>query len=286
MSNSGSVAAPAGVAAPRRALGTRFATGVIGGALVVGFVLAGPPWLAAGLSAVAVVGLVEFYRMAERAGYRPVWEAGIAAAVLFIVGAAYPSAWVGFVVPALAVYTMLVQLRGGRAERGLANAGVTLLGALYVGYLMSYLMRLRVLPFGPAHAPSALPALLVIGAVWASDTAAYFVGLAWGRRKLLPSVSPQKSVEGAAAAIAAGGIFGAVFAAAAGLPLAIASAVGGVCALAAVFGDLWESAVKREGGVKDAGGVLPGHGGVLDRFDGLLFAAAVGYAIMLWWPGF
>jgi phosphatidate cytidylyltransferase len=155
-----------------------------------------------------------------------------------------------------------------------------------VGYLLSYLMRLRVLPFGPTDAPSALPALLVIGSVWTSETAAYFVGLAWGRRKLLPSVSPHKSVEGAVAALAAGVIFGAAFAAATGrLPLPFASAVGGVCALAAVCGDLWESAIKREGGVKDASGVLPGHGGVLDRFDGLLFAGAVGYAILLWWPG-
>ena len=273
MSNSGSVAAPARVAPAGRALGTRFATGVVGGALVVGFVLAGPPWLAAGLAAVAVAGLVEFYRMAERAGYRPVWEAGFAAAILFIFAAAYPSKWESFIVPALAVYTMLDQLRRGQVGRGLANAGVTLLGAVYVGYLLSYLMRLRVLPFGPTHASSALPALLVIGCVWASETAAYFVGLAWGRRKLLPGVSPHKSVEGAVAALAAGVIFGAVFAAATGrVPLPFASFVGGVCALAAVCGDLWESAIKREGGVKDASGVAvayvyyeertgPTHGG-------------------------
>jgi len=282
---SGRVAVPV-PAAPQRALGTRAITGVLGGALVVAFVLAGAPWLVVGLSAVALVGLVEFYRMAERAGYRPVWEAGLIAGVLFVAGAAYPAAWQSFVVPALLVYTVLVQLRRGRAERGLANAGVTLLGALYVGYLLSYLVRLRVLPFGPAHAASPLPPLLVIGAVWASDTAAYFVGLAWGRRKLLPTVSPHKSVEGAVAAVAAGLLFGGVFATATALPVGVASAVGGVCALAAVCGDLWESAIKREVGVKDAGGVLPGHGGVLDRFDGLLFAAAVGYAIMVWWAGF
>jgi len=286
VSNSGRVAVPAQAAPRERALGTRLVTGVLGGALVVGFVLAGAPWLVVGLAAVAVVGLAEFYRMAERAGYRPVWEAGMAAGVLFIVGAAYPGAWPPFVVPALLGYTVLVQLRRGRAERSLANAGVTLLGAVYVGYLLGYLMQLRVLPFGPAHAASPLPALLVIGAVWASDTAAYFVGLAWGRRKLLPMVSPHKSVEGAVAALAAGLLFGAVFAAATALPVALACVVGGVCALAAVCGDLWESAIKREVGVKDAGGVLPGHGGILDRFDGLLFAAVAGYAIMLAWPGF
>jgi phosphatidate cytidylyltransferase len=61
--------------------------------------------------------------------------------------------------------------------------------------------------------------------------------------------------------------------------------VGALSALAGIGGDLWESAIKREAGVKDAGWVLPGHGGVLDRFDGLLFAAAIGYLIMRWWPG-
>ncbi len=286
MSNTGQVAVPAPAVPRERALGTRLITGVLGGALVVAFVLAGVPWLVVGLSAVAVVGLAEFYRMAERAGYRPVWEAGFAAGVLFVVGAAYPAGWQSLVVPALLGYTVLVQLRRGRAERGLANAGVTLLGAVYVGYLLSYLVRLRVLPFGPAHLSSAGPTLLVIGAVWASDTAAYFVGLAWGRRKLLPMVSPHKSVEGAVAAVAAGLLFGAVFAVVTALPVVLACVVGAMCALAAIFGDLWESAIKREVGVKDAGGVLPGHGGILDRFDGLLFAAVVGYAIMLVWPGF
>jgi phosphatidate cytidylyltransferase len=65
----------------------------------------------------------------------------------------------------------------------------------------------------------------------------------------------------------------------------MAAAVGGLCAVASILGDLWESAIKREVGVKDAGGILPGHGGVLDRFDGLLFAMAVGYYAMRWWPG-
>jgi phosphatidate cytidylyltransferase len=211
-------------------------------------------------------------------------RADFALAIVFVVAAAVPSVWEPMLVPAMLMYTMLVQLRRGRTEHALADAGVTLLGALYVGYLFAYLVRLRALPF-EGHAAGPLPALLIVCVVWASDSAAYFVGLAWGRRKLLPTISPRKSREGAAGAVAAGTAAGAVFAAIFGLPLSVGAVVGVVGAVAAVCGDLWESAIKREGGVKDAGFVLPGHGGILDRFDGLLLAAAAGYAVMAWWPG-
>lgn len=270
---------------PERTLLSRTVTALLGGALTIGLIMLGQPWLPISVAVVVVIGLWEFYRMAERAGYHPVWEAGIVGGVLFVAAAAYPSAWEPMLVPALLVYTMLVQLRRGRADRALANAGATLLGALYVGYLFSYLVRLRALPFGAAHAAGPLPALLVVCVVWSSDSAAYFVGLAWGRRKLLPTISPRKSLEGAAGGIAAGTVAGAAFAVIFGLPLAVGAVVGVVCALAAACGDLWESAIKREVGVKDAGFVLPGHGGILDRFDGLLLAAVAGYAVMTWWPG-
>jgi phosphatidate cytidylyltransferase len=162
---------------------------------------------------------------------------------------------------------------------------------VYVAYLATYIIRLRALPVVPGGRPIAIPALLVICAVWAADSAAYFVGLSVGRHKLLPRVSPHKSREGAAAGIAAGvlaglvvtGIAGALFHAA--LPAAVAAGVGGLCAAASIVGDLWESSIKREVGVKDAGWVLPGHGGMLDRFDGLLFAGVTGYTAMRWWLG-
>jgi len=283
LSSPGNLPVSADVPRPQRALASRVVTGVLGGALTVALVILGQPWLFLGVATVVVIGLREFYRMAERAGYRPVWEAGIVSGVLFVAAAAYPAPWASFVMPALVVYTVLVQLRAARPQGGLGSVGVTLLGALYVGYLFSYLVRLRTLPFGPAHAASPLPALLVICVVWSSDSAAYFVGLAWGRRKLLPHVSPHKSLEGAAAAVLAGIVAGLVFAKASGIALALAGVVGLVCALASIAGDLWESAIKREVGVKDAGLALPGHGGMLDRFDGLLFAVVAGYAVLVWW---
>ncbi|HLW61100.1 MAG TPA: phosphatidate cytidylyltransferase [bacterium] len=265
-------------------LATRLATAAIGMPLTLALVILGSPWLFVGVVGVILIGLDEFYRMVERTGYRPVRAAGMAAGVLFAVEAAWPSPWQSVGLPALLVWTVAVQLRRGRPDRALANTGLTLLGALYVGYLFSYVLRLRALGLGSTHLSDPAPALLVILVVWAADSAAYFVGAMTGRRKLLPQVSPNKSLEGAVGGIVAGILGGLVCGIWFRIPLPIAATVGGLCAAASIVGDLWESAVKREVGVKDAGRILPGHGGILDRFDGLLFAMAVGYFTMLWWP--
>jgi phosphatidate cytidylyltransferase len=266
-------------------LPVRLATAGIGIPLTLIFVVLGTPWLAFGVAAVVITGIAEFYRMVERAGYRPVWEAGMAAGVLFVLEAAWPRPWENAILPALLMYTVVIYLRRGRPERILANTALTLFGALYVGYLMSYILRLRMLDGGPSHLAGPGAALLVVSSVWAADSAAYFVGPSAGRRKLLPHISPNKSVEGAAGGVAAGLFAGLICGGLFHLALPMAGAVGGVCAVASILGDLWESAIKREVGVKDAGTILPGHGGILDRFDGLLFAIVVGYFAIRWWPG-
>jgi len=123
--------------------------------------------------------------------------------------------------------------------------------------------------------------LLLIGLVSIADTAAYFAGRAWGRRKLAPSISPGKSWEGAVAGVAAGLTYAiicaAVFGESAWLPY-----VGGAALLVvmSIFGDLFESAAKRQASVKDSGSLLPGHGGVLDRIDSA--TAVLPLAALLW----
>lgn len=113
--------------------------------------------------------------------------------------------------------------------------------------------------------------------VWACDIAAYFVGLLFGRHKMAPKVSPGKSWEGAIAGLGAGGITGLLAGPIFGLGVPGAIALGAITSIAGQIGDLFESALKRRAGVKDSGGLLPGHGGVLDRFDAVLFAAPVAY---------
>lgn len=154
--------------------------------------------------------------------------------------------------------------------------GRTTLFGLWLGGLASFAILLRATESG------ASAVLLVVIAAAAGDVLAYVVGSLLGRHRIAPSVSPNKTWEGLA-----GGVLGAAVAGAALAPLAIDDAgfllgalLGGLVALAAFFGDLAESLVKRDLGVKDLGAVLPGHGGVLDRVDGILFALPVGHLLL------
>ena len=157
----------------------------------------------------------------------------------------------------------------------LTDAAFTTLEIVYIGALAGYLLRLRLLEDGR---------LLLVALIltWGYDTTAYFVGRAWGRHKLVPLLSPKKTWEGAVGGAAA----------ALGLSvvllyfgfmegLAVALGAGLVVTVSAPVGDLIESAIKRYAAVKDAGRILPGHGGVLDRFDSLLITGLALYSYFL-----
>ncbi|MGB9802515.1 phosphatidate cytidylyltransferase [Desulfofundulus sp.] len=151
------------------------------------------------------------------------------------------------------------------------EGAVTLLAILYIG-LFVYIYLLRLLPDGWIWLTFTL-----VG-TWSSDTVAYFIGRRWGRRQLAPALSPGKTVEGAVGSLA-----GSLLAAVAFmglypfLPRGPILLLGLLLGLAAVLGDLVESAFKRQAGVKDAGDIIPGHGGILDRFDSMLFTAPLVY---------
>lgn len=164
--------------------------------------------------------------------------------------------------------------RGTPAEM-LETIQVTLLPVLAVGLTLGHLIGLR--SIGPEVGRDLV--FLLFMCVMFADTAAYYVGSAIGRRKMAPRLSPNKSWEGAIAAVV--GSIGAALLAAVWfypeLPLKHALIIGALLGPAGIFGDLAESVLKRAGGVKDSGRILPGHGGLLDRTDSLLFAAPVLY---------
>jgi len=173
---------------------------------------------------------------------------------------------------ALGALTLTVW-NGGRDALGLASA--SLFPSLYLGLPIGALVAIREM-----RGPDAL--FLLMLTVIASDTAQYYSGRTFGRRRLAPAISPKKTVEGAVGGL----IFGALVCAAVGalwlpvVPLPLRAAIGVMIVALGIAGDLFESMLKRSAGVKDSSSLIPGHGGILDRIDALLFAAPVYYVVL------
>jgi phosphatidate cytidylyltransferase len=247
--------------------------------LVLAGLLLGPALLGGAIVLVVLLlGLWEFFGIIEARGLVPYRVTGLIVMLAIFVEVVTRLDWVGpplWPMVALVTLTSLL-LRVGEFSATVPAAAMTLLGATYLGALGGTLAGLRLLePL--ALAPWRIVLLLAI--VMVSDTAAYLVGNAIGRRKLAPSISPGKSVEGAAGGLL-GGVAGALAVWAAGmpgLPAWHAGLLGFAVAVLGILGDLLESLLKRWAGVKDSGRLFPGHGGMLDRLDSLLFGAPVLY---------
>lgn len=156
-------------------------------------------------------------------------------------------------------------------ERSIVDGLITMAGVLYVGFLLSHLLLLRGLGEGTGWDLGLKWVSLAFFCTWAADSFAYFVGVAVGKRKLAPKISPGKSVEGVLGGSAGAVIVGFLWGPVAGIAPWQGALIGGVVSILSVLGDLTESALKRHVGVKDSGALLPGHGGILDRFDSSLF---------------
>jgi phosphatidate cytidylyltransferase len=255
----------------------RVGTALVALPALLAVALAGPPWLAVLVVAAALaVGLLEFFALLSARGLRPMRAAaGLLATALFL-DAALPG-WLGL---PLAPFAALVLLGSALARRGdteaIVSAAFSLLGGVYLGALGGTIAGLRLVP---TESEGGFRLVLLLGIVVFSDSFAFFVGHAAGRRKLAPSISPGKTVEGALGGLA-GGVAGAFLVRAAGLPSMPAAdtvALGMAVSALGIVGDLEESLLKRWAGVKDSGTLFPGHGGMLDRLDSLLFGAPVLY---------
>jgi phosphatidate cytidylyltransferase len=162
---------------------------------------------------------------------------------------------------------------------GISNLGVALLGILYVGFLLSHVSLINNLAQGQTWV------LYLITTIWAGDISAFGVGSWIGRHRLYPKISPKKTVEGLAGAVL-GSIFASLIFRGLFIPhlnMAIAILVAFMIGLLGQLGDLTESMLKRSARVKDSGGLLPGHGGMLDRLDSFLFTAPFLYYVLVHW---
>jgi phosphatidate cytidylyltransferase len=255
-----------------RVLSGTLLLGVFGGAAW----WAPPPVLLAVAVAVGALATVEYCALARHLGAPvPVVPAAVATgAVCTAVG--WPSLTPTPVVMVVVITAAALEVARGRPETGsLARAAAGVLGPLYIGLPLGALMAVRWIDGREAL-------LLLILIVVASDSAQFYAGRAFGRHLLAPALSPKKTVEGALGGLVAGSaalaLLGHWWWPAA--PLALRAGLGLVLAALGITGDLFESMLKRAAGVKDSAALIPGHGGVLDRIDALLFAAPVYYTVV------
>lgn len=217
----------------------------------------------------------EFFHLATVAGHRPARNLGIALCVgwcLFVAG--YGSGELHLVFMGVALAVLVAALCTG-VSGFVANASITLAGVVYVGLLGS--APLWIERDHDGHGTAGALICIVFACVWLTDSAAYLGGRKWGVRKLMPSVSPAKTRAGFIAGLVGGMVPVALYPL---VPQMSIAELGGLLLVASFggqLGDLVESALKRDFGVKDAPGIIPGHGGFLDRFDSYLFAFPLTY---------
>jgi len=269
--------APTGI--KPRSLLRRAVTAVAYGAIVLGALYWGALPTGVVFGVMAGFAAAEFYAMERRESRLPNEVFGVIAAAAMPVAAALwglpglSAAVTALIAASLLWHTLFIRVRT-------ADTAETVFGAVYTGFLLAYLVLIREFESGLI-----LSAAVVIS-VWLSDMGAYFIGSMIGRHKMAPHISPKKSWEGfLAGALASVGAWALVpLIPGSGIEMPLALLTGAAVAVAAVIGDLTESRMKREAGIKDSGNSLPGHGGFLDRLDSLILVCLVAYWV-LWWGG-
>jgi phosphatidate cytidylyltransferase len=229
----------------------------------------------------------EYSTLFRTGGFQPASVLVVGGALILVIGRyiyGFESGpWMISLVILLSMTYHLVAYERGRDQAG-TDFAVTLAGILYIGWFGAYFISLRNMPEGKWWI------LVVLPAVWFADAGAYFIGKRFGHHKLCPRLSPNKTWEGYLGGIVVGvmltALLTAIWRVGAGPNSGITALRGALVGLAMgifpTLGDLGESMIKRQVGVKDSGNVLPGHGGAFDRVDSWLWAAVLGYYMIVW----
>jgi phosphatidate cytidylyltransferase len=243
------------------------------------------------LSVLAALAAWELFRIAQQAGSFPFDLAGIGLAALFPIAVhaqrrgVYNISLTLIVAMVLLLFASAIWLRGP-SGKPLSSVAITAFGVMYAS-LFSYIYLLRYHDYAIGAGAGTILVLLPVLLTWATDIGAYIVGRTFGRKKLIPSISPGKTVEGAIGGLGTAVVICLVYVrfvlmpyAQLGLTIQGAVLFAIVVSIAAQTGDLAESLLKREARVKDSSSIIPGHGGVLDRFDSLLFVLPIAFLLL------
>ena len=252
---------------------TRLISGIVLVILALATIICSGPVLLVTLIGVSCIGMQELYRAAgvHEGKTNGLEIAGYLAVVIYYLTSAYLP--VSYHLPAviLGVLVMMCIFVFTYPKYQNKQIMTAFFGMVYVGVMLSYIYQTRVLPGG------AFLVWLIFLCSWGCDTCAYCVGMLIGRHKMAPILSPKKSVEGGVGGVAGAALLGAIYAAATGGKIAEYALICAVGALISMVGDLAASAIKRNQGIKDYGKLIPGHGGILDRFDSVIFTAPAIY---------
>ena len=225
---------------------------------------------------IALLGLKELYSIADKQGYKPSYILGTMLILYFIFISVYDvyslNCYIdNIIITSFIILSFIIQLFRKDFSKVLAEISITIFGSIYLGYLLSFMIKTKDLPNGNYY----LISLFIV--TWVNDIGAYLIGSNFGKNKIFPKISPKKTIEGSIGGI----IFSiaATFAFKNWLDLTFNELIslGLIIAIIAQIGDLFESVLKRGSGVKDSGTLIPGQGGILDCFDSLIFTAPVFY---------
>lgn len=252
----------------------------------------GEPLVSATVILLAVIALHELFGLFRGGGYQPRRSAGFLSVSLFVVAAALRARvgldWTGLALVTSIIASLSVELPRRNRQHELLHWSLTLSGATYIGWTLAHFVLLRAIetPLSPSGwlgflglEPGAAWIVFVLAITFLSDTGAYFTGRLLGHHRMAPYISPNKSWEGALGGLVFATLTGVFLVYLLGLPIQlwIGALLGGIGSIAGQAGDLAESLIKRQVNIKDSGHIIPGHGGILDRIDSLLFTAPVLY---------
>lgn len=270
----------------------RIISGILGGLLLLFLSYTGGLWLAAGVGFLIVLGVYEYQQLIKGMDLSIPFPLLLGSGLIYLFllispgMEAIPWGPLGFAGIIIAIFTFVVLLRElcyRDLKNTFAKTSAMIFGLVYPCILLSYIILIRKLP-----EPYGMHLLFMTYLLtWGTDTGAYFVGVHWGRHSLAPKVSPKKSIEGAIGGLVVGSLAGIIYAIWAKLPVLPWVVIIPFATIIGQLGDLFESMLKRGANIKDSGHFLPGHGGVLDRFDSMMFTAPfIYYLALLWLSGF